>query len=326
MKKQTLLSGIAASAGMLILILDSRTALMGARQAIELCLCTVIPSLFPFFLLSALITSAFWGSPMFLLAPVARLFRIPSGAESLLIPAFLGGYPMGAQCIRQAVSEGSLPRREALRLLAFCSNAGPSFIFGIAGGMFDSPLLPWRIWAMQFLSALAVSLLIPPSVETVQLTSHRPTTVVDALTRSINAMAKVCGWVLLFRVLTVFLERWFFWLVPGLLQTVFSGFLELAGGCAGLRAIESESARFVAAGGMLSFGGICVAMQTVSLLGDLPSFSYWAGKILQLLFCTLFSLSLTGSFPWLIPVIFGILFLFSMTLQNKSSNSVAVRV
>ena len=40
------------SLGMLALILDGRTAIEGARQGIGLCLRTVIPSLFPFFVLS----------------------------------------------------------------------------------------------------------------------------------------------------------------------------------------------------------------------------------------------------------------------------------
>ena len=46
---------------MLALILDGRTAIDGARQGIELCLRTVIPSLFPFFVLSILLTSSLLG-------------------------------------------------------------------------------------------------------------------------------------------------------------------------------------------------------------------------------------------------------------------------
>ena len=53
MRKKQLWTGIAASMGMLVLILDGKTALEGARQGIELCLRTVVPSLFPFFLLFA---------------------------------------------------------------------------------------------------------------------------------------------------------------------------------------------------------------------------------------------------------------------------------
>ena len=78
---------------MLALILDGRTAIDGARQGIELCLRTVIPSLFPFFVLSILLTSSLLGGSLAVLRPLGRLFGMPDGAESLLIPAFLGGYP-----------------------------------------------------------------------------------------------------------------------------------------------------------------------------------------------------------------------------------------
>ena len=68
---------------MLALILDGRTAIDGARQGIELCLRTVIPSLFPFFVLSILLTSSLLGSSLIVLRPLGRLFGMPEGAEPL---------------------------------------------------------------------------------------------------------------------------------------------------------------------------------------------------------------------------------------------------
>ena len=41
--------GISAAVGLLVLIFDSSLAIQGAREGVELCLRTVIPSLFPFF-------------------------------------------------------------------------------------------------------------------------------------------------------------------------------------------------------------------------------------------------------------------------------------
>jgi hypothetical protein len=49
----TVLLPLAASAaGMMLLILDSRTSAAAAAEALEICIRTVIPGLFPFFLLS----------------------------------------------------------------------------------------------------------------------------------------------------------------------------------------------------------------------------------------------------------------------------------
>ena len=49
------MTGFAAGAAMLMLILDGRTALTGAAEGIDLCIRTVIPALFPFFVLSPLL-------------------------------------------------------------------------------------------------------------------------------------------------------------------------------------------------------------------------------------------------------------------------------
>ena len=52
MKSRKLLVGTVAAIAMLILILDGRCALYSAAEGLELCIRTVIPSLFPFFNLS----------------------------------------------------------------------------------------------------------------------------------------------------------------------------------------------------------------------------------------------------------------------------------
>lgn len=95
MKRRNFWTGICVSFGMLALILDGRTAIDGARQGIELCLRTVIPSLFPFFVLSILLTSSLLGSSLAVLRPLGRLFGMPDGAESLLIRRFWAGIPWG---------------------------------------------------------------------------------------------------------------------------------------------------------------------------------------------------------------------------------------
>ena len=74
--------GLAAAAGMLVFILDSKTALSGANEGVQLCIRTVIPSLFPFFVLSALMTGALMGTSLRGLRPLCRLMKMPVGAES----------------------------------------------------------------------------------------------------------------------------------------------------------------------------------------------------------------------------------------------------
>jgi hypothetical protein len=78
-------------------------------------------------------TGAWMGSSPVLLEPVRKLCRIPAGCSCLLIPAFLGGYPAGAQAVGQTLHQGGLSRKDAERMLLFCNNPGPSFLFGVLG-------------------------------------------------------------------------------------------------------------------------------------------------------------------------------------------------
>ena len=75
-------TGIAAFTAMLVLILDTKTAIAGAREGITLCLVTAIPSLFPFFVLSGLINSCFVGKPIPALRPLGRLCGVQEGGLS----------------------------------------------------------------------------------------------------------------------------------------------------------------------------------------------------------------------------------------------------
>ena len=98
---------------------------------------------------------------------------------------------------------------------------------------------------------------------------------------SLAAIASVCGWVILFRVLISILKRWIFWAIPDILQIVVSGVLELSNGCIALDLIRNEGVKFVVSNGLLSFGGLCVYLQTASVVGDLGVGLYFPGKILQ---------------------------------------------
>lgn len=286
--KKPCLTAITVGIGMLILILDAKTALLGAADGINLCLQTVIPALFPFFLLSNLLTSALYGKSLTFLAPLCRSIGIPKGAESILAAGFLGGYPVGAQCTAQAVREGRLSKDDGRRMLAFCSIAGPAFIFGIGSRIFTKAWMRWALWAIQIISALLTGLLIPGKAgEASQGPRQEILSFPAAMQQSTKNMAMVSGWVVIFRVILAFCDRWFLWLLPPWAQCVLRGILELTNGCCSLTQIVNEDVRFMLFSLLLSFGGLCVTMQTFSVCQNLDSSMYLPGKLLQAAISTL---------------------------------------
>jgi len=268
--------------GMLVLILDSKTALQGAMEGIELCIRTAIPSLFPFFVLSILLTGQLTGNAIPLLRPIARVCGIPSGGEAILAVGLLGGYPVGASCVAMAYRKGQLSANDAHRLLGFCSNAGPAFLFGIVSHLFSSMRVVWALWAIHILSALCVGALLPcKTTSRAKTMEYTGTSLPKALDQSVRVMASVCGWIVLFRVLIHIFSRWFLWLLPEPWDVSLTGLFELVNGCHALTAMESVFLRFVLCSAFLAFGGLCVTMQTASVTEGLGLGMYLPGKILQ---------------------------------------------
>lgn len=281
MGKRIFRGGLAAL-GIFLLILDSRTALRGAQDAIDLCLSSVIPSIFPFLVLSGMLTPAICGMDIPFLRPLARILGIPTGSEGIFLTGILGGYPTGAQAVHQAWQRGQLNTEDAMRMLAFCSNAGPSFLFGILGTKFSDHWMLWALWIIHILSAIAVAIILPKSKNASRSVSSASTvTLTKSLKKAVITMGYICGWVILFRVMLAFLDRWFLWLLPVEVRVGIYGFWELANGCCSGDLISSDGMRFIITSGMLAFGGVCVTMQTASVTGQLGMGYYLPGKILQ---------------------------------------------
>lgn len=289
MKRSHWALGITALAGMAILILDSNTAFTGAQQGIDLCLRTVIPSLFPFFVLSILLTSTLSGVNFALLRPLGSLFNLPKGFESILIPGFLGGYPAGAQSIGYSLQINNITINSAQRLLLYCNNAGPAFIFGILGSVFPEKWMVWALWGICLLSSLLCARMLPNDQTRAVAIPRETISLSKAMNQAIRTMATVCGWIVLFRIIIAFLQRWFLWLLPAPLQVLIIGILEISNGCCELLSITDVRLRFLICSGLLSFGGLCVTMQTASVIGELSILPYLGGKILQVCFSLIIS-------------------------------------
>lgn len=276
------LIGIAAALGLLLLITDSETAHTGAYNGIMLCLQTVIPAIFPFMVLSGIITNTVTGIRLPLLSHLGKLCKIPPGNEMLLITGFLGGYPVGAQCISNAYENGNLTQADARRLMGFCSNAGPAFIFGMTGRLFNGSWVACIIWLIQIVSALAVAVILPRrDSRSCFHPQRKPYTF--PFRDCIVSMGMICGWIVLFRILIAFLSNTFLSAMPQIIFTAVQGLLELSCGCIELYHIRSEFARFVLCNCLLSFGGLCVWVQTRSVVRRNGMGLYLPGKLLQTL-------------------------------------------
>lgn len=271
---------IFAILAMLILIFYSKTAIAGGQEGIEICLRTVIPSLFPF-ILAAQYLCGNLSQSIKILNPLERLCGIPKGRGGLLISGFLGGYPVGASSVYSAWKSGQLTKSQGQRMLGFLNNAGPAFIFGMGAALFANPLIPWVVWASHIICAVFTAMLLPEEKDAPQIeTSPRAVTLVHCLKNTIQVLAQICGWVILFRMILAFLFSVLSSATPEIKATV-AGTLELTNGCLLLQTIPQEWVRYLLFTLFLNMGGLCVAMQTISVVGELGIGMYWRGKVMQ---------------------------------------------
>lgn len=264
---------------MILLIIDSQAAIQSASQGVELCIRTVIPSLFPFFYLSGLISSNLSGRSYRILRPLGKICGIPQGAEPIMLLGMVGGYPIGAQSIQNAYKIGCLKKQDAERMLGFCNQPGPAFIFGIVGSLFCNHWIPFVIWIALLASAILTAIVLPNNSKEscVYIASQK----VKPFENSIVATASVCGWVILFRVLITMLQRWMFYAVPESIAVGILGVLEITNGCILLHQLNNSTLEFILITAILTFGGCCVAMQTKSVARDLSCKTYFLGKLVQ---------------------------------------------
>ena len=309
-----------SAAGFLVLIFDNKLAFSGAGDGIELCLKTIIPALFPFFVLSSVFLRYTTFSPT-LDTLCSYVFGLPRGAGSLALPCFLGGYPVGAQCIYYAYSMGQISKTDAEKLLAFCNNAGPSFLFGVISRMFRNPWIPWLLWSIHLTGARIAAYCLPCENNLSNFGSYARTSEGNLLSQVIMTMGTICGWIILFRVLIAFLDKWFLWFLPSPFRVAVLGILELSNGCSELPGIVDVKVRFILCSGMLAIGGLCIIAQTISVVHNLSLRYFAAGKLIQL-FVSLI-LSYCAMYQNILPLFLLILLLIYHNSKKISGNQIA---
>lgn len=87
----------------------------GVREGLSICTNVVIPSLFPFMILSSFLAlsplSELISRP---LSPITRrLFHLPPELGATVLMSFVGGYPVGAKTIASLVREKKLSQETA---------------------------------------------------------------------------------------------------------------------------------------------------------------------------------------------------------------------
>ena len=113
----------------LILAIFAKETSHAARSALYLSLDVVIPSLFPFFVLSRLTVPFLknFKCPKFIKFLIEKIFRLPYYTIIIMVLGYLSGYPTGAKLARDMFDEGLIDNNQASKIIAVANNCSPLF-------------------------------------------------------------------------------------------------------------------------------------------------------------------------------------------------------
>lgn len=294
------------TAAFLTLLLHADAGLAGAKSGVTVCLQTIFPALFPYFVLAGLLSRL--GVPALLarrLTPLmSRLFRVSGAGATAFVLGLSGGYPLGAATIAALYRQGDITPAEGRRLLCFCNNSGPAFILGAVGtGLFGSTALGLLLYASHAAAAVLSGLLLArrggaaPCIKRTAPAGALPFSraLPEAVSGAVLALGKICGFTVffsvvrdvlftlpLFRMLPLYLHQ-----LCGLelqqLRALLTGFLELGSGVASLSGVPATAANAALAAFLLGWGGLSVHCQTAAVLSgtQIKTALHTAGRLLS---------------------------------------------
>lgn len=182
----------------------------GIKEGLALCMNAVIPSLFPFMIVSQFTVKSgladFLGG--ILGKAVKKIFKLSGVCAAVILLSLTGGYPVGAKMTCDLLKDGKISKNEAQRLNLFCINAGPAFVIGTVGDIFaSSRKIGLILFASNVIASLTVGVLSTvlydkKPLSDIDLSAENMKEPVKAFTQSMSEASKavfgICSWVIIF--------------------------------------------------------------------------------------------------------------------------------
>lgn len=273
-----------------LIICNSTASSQGIINALEYSARFLIPSLFPFMVISSFIIrsgmSDFMGR---IFSPVTKaLFRLPGSAASAFFLSFIGGYPVGAKCVRLLYDEKKISGAQAEQMMMFCVCSGPAFLItGVGTLMLGNTQTGVILYASQVISGMILGIISRLMyTEKDDIKERNPNTenkngvINDFILSCSDGAGAIIQLTALVTIFSMFISVFEQTGIPDLLchflrmlgleypesDCAFNIILEVTGAC---KKICSGGCPLWLLAFASGFGGLCVHFQIFSVLGDI---------------------------------------------------------
>lgn len=280
--------------------------LNGAASGLLLWYNIVLPTLFPFIVITTLMlkTKAFRLISDILGPCFGRFFLVSNEGSLAIIIGFLCGYPMGAKIINDLYEEHSISLNETKYLLSFCNNTSPMFIvsFFVYQILGETQLLSPTLFAL-YAAPIIMSFitryiyLLPVNKIDFHNNSEKrynkkieisfqllDTTIID----SITLILKIGGYIMLF---SIFISLSYPLIAYCPLLFYFIPLLEVTNGITMFHTLITSTVSYLLMIFLISFGGVCAIGQTRCVIksNDIKIFPYFLQKIITAIIAVIIS-------------------------------------
>lgn len=286
----------------LLVLRNSDAAIEYMGRGLTLCARTVIPSLFPFMVISELLVSSGAGEALgrLLSGVMRRIFGVSGAGASAIFLGSACGFPVGARTAVGLFDRGAISKTECEHLLTFVNNPSSAFLISAVGaGLYGNRRLGVALYLVVLLCGLLTGLLARFFLRGTGDSVERPhypsglhiggvETFTGAVSSAASGMLTVCAYVIFFSALTGTLGEAFSG--GGSLgetgYTLLCGLLEMTGGI-GRAAAQGGSLGLVLTAAFAGWSGISVHCQIMTLCGGrgLSFKPYLLAKAFQGLLC-----------------------------------------
>ncbi len=303
------------------LVLFSSSNLSAAKSGLNLWATSVVPSLFPFFIATELLsrTNITYILGKFFNVIMRPLFNIGGEGFYAFIMGIISGYPTGANIATNFRKNNTLSKIECERLLSFTNNSGPLFIIGTVGiSMFGSSTIGILLFITHILASITVGFIFKfwkkdcntPKYNSVNYFNNKSTSKVsfsnlgeimaESIKNATSTIFMIGGFIVLFSVIISILKASNLintisnMLIPSFnilhiptsfISPLITGFLEITNGINAISAIKIKaiSINIILTAFLLGFGGISIFLQVLSITSktDLSIKPYIIGKLLH---------------------------------------------
>lgn len=250
----------------------------------------IFPSLFPFFVLSELLINyGFVELIAEILKPIMNhLFKINSHSAFVFVMSMISGFPSNAKYTKELYQKGILTESEASKILTFSHFSNPLFILGTVSILFLKNMEAGIIvLSIHYITNIFIGLLFrnyepsPKEKEKISLKNailkmHQKRMqnkksfgqiLSTAIMNSINTLLLILGTVTVFLVITTIINHSLN--INTYYQSILNGFVEMTQGLKYISLLQIPlKLKSTITVMILSFGGLSVHMQVISILSD----------------------------------------------------------